>query len=513
VRLVYLLTHAGLFRNFDSTLRLLAERGHEVHVGLDSPKYPSAALDALVAAHPNLTVGRTPTPADDRWQALGRAVRAGSDYVRYLDPRYADAPKLRARARRAVPPWLRPIVRPGPHLGRVDAVLRRIEASLPIDAAVLDWVRERTPDVLLLSPLFNSPFQLEAVRAARALGVPSCLTVASWDNLTNKGLIRVAPDTVVVWNEAQRREAVDLHQIPDDRVVVTGAQNFDEWFARSATSPAWGFKQRLGLRPDRPYLLYLGSSSFIAPDEVSFARRWLRALRTSEEPGLRDIGVLFRPHPQNARQWSVEELVSDPQVAIHPSPEDTPQATGRADWSREDFYDSMAHAAAVVGVNTTAMIESAVVGKGVYTVLDPDFAETQGGTLHFEHLRAAGGGLLHERERLEEHVVDLAAAVADGAAPDERSRRFVAAFVRPHGLDRPVTPIMVDALECAADRVPDAHPVPALRPGPPMRALAAVAVAADRAAATIRRPPKRLRRGVKRSRALLGRVLGRGAAA
>jgi hypothetical protein len=76
-----------------------------------------------------------------------------------------------------------------------------------------------------------------------------------------------------------------------------------------------------------------------------------------------------------------------------------------------------------------------------------------------------------------------------------------------------VTPIMVDALECAADRVPDAHPVPALRPGPPMRALAAVAVAADRAAATIRRPPKRLRRGVKRSRALLGRVLGRGAAA
>jgi hypothetical protein len=290
---------------------------------------------------------------------------------------------------------------------------------------------------------------------------------------------------------------------------VTGAQNFDEWFARSATSSAAGFKQRLGLRPDRPYLLYLGSSSFIAPNEVGFARRWLRALRASEDPGLRDIGVLFRPHPQNARQWSVEELTSDPQVAIHPPPEDTPQATGRADWSREDFYDSMAHAAAVVGVNTTAMIESAVVGKGVYTVLDPDFRDTQGGTLHFEHLRAAGGGLLHERERLDEHLTDLAAAVADGNAPDERSRRFVAAFVRPHGLDRPVTPIMVDALQSAADRLPDPHPVPARQPGLAMRALAALAVAADRAAATVRRPPRPIRRGVKRSRVVLGRVLGR----
>src|SRR3712207_6916201 len=51
------------------------------------------------------------------------------------------------------------------------------------------------------------------------------------------------------------------------------------------------------------------------------------------------------------------------------------------------FYDSLHHAAAVVGVNTTAMIEAAIVGRPVLTVLDDAFALTQRGTLHFEQDR------------------------------------------------------------------------------------------------------------------------------
>src|SRR4051794_8817522 len=112
MRLLFLQTHAGLFRNFESTLTLLAERGHEVHVSFDSERYPSDAFAALCARYPNLTWGLTPAPAADRWAALARQVRAASDYVRYLDPRYHGAPKLRARARRQVPLYARAAIRP-----------------------------------------------------------------------------------------------------------------------------------------------------------------------------------------------------------------------------------------------------------------------------------------------------------------------------------------------------------------------------------------------------------------
>ena len=454
MRVLFMLAHAGLFRNFDSTLRLLSEWGHDVHVSFDSDRYPSDAFNALVARHDNLTTGRSPEIQSDRWSVLGRHVRAGSDYVRFLDPRYANAPKLRARARRQVPIWLRGMLGNDRRARALDRTLRSVEVLLPSSDEVVEFLRANRPDLLVVSPVFGSPVQLEALRAANLLGVPNCHMVASWDNLTNKGLMRTYPGTVVVWNQAQLKEAVELHGVARDRVTVTGAQNFDEWFARSPTTGYADFTSRLGLRSDRPYLLYLGSSSFIAPDEASYVAEWLTRLRAHR--ALADVGVLVRPHPQNARQWEEQaELRDAAQLAIHPPPGAAPQQTGRADWSREDFYDSMYHATAVIGVNTTAMIESGILGKPVHTLLAPQFSHTQEGTLHFEHLRSAGGGLLNVATDWNQHFELLSASLRRSGEPDPRSLRFVEAFVRPHGLDRPATPIVIEALEAAAERAPD----------------------------------------------------------
>ena len=107
----------------------------------------------------------------------------------------------------------------------------------------------------------------------------------------------------------------------------------------------------------------------------------------------------------------------------------------------------MYHSAAVVGVNTTAEIESAIVGRQVFTLLAPEFRETQEGTLHFRHLRGVNGGFLHVAESFPEHLAQLDAALRTGGADDGRCRRFVEAFVRPHGLEVPATERLVEALE------------------------------------------------------------------
>jgi hypothetical protein len=114
--------------------------------------------------------------------------------------------------------------------------------------------------------------------------------------------------------------------------------------------------------------------------------------------------------------------------------------------SRADFFHSLAHSAAVVGVNTSAMIEAAIVGKGVYTVLDPQFRHTQEGTLHFRHLLRENGGVLHVARGLDEHVRQL----AGGLSAELRLEPFVESFVRPRGLDRPAAPILADELERVA---------------------------------------------------------------
>ena len=165
--------------------------------------------------------------------------------------------------------------------------------------------------------------------------------------------------------------------------------------------------------------------------------------------------MLIRPHPQNAEQWRDFEVPGVVNVAVYP-PAGAPPIDAA---TRADYFDSIYHSAAVVGVNTTAEIESAIVGRNVYSWLAPEFRETQGGTLHFHHLERDVDGLLHAADTFSEHVSQLDAALREPPDSDSRSRRFVETFVRPHGLDVPSTGVLVEALEAAG-----AAPVRASRP-------------------------------------------------
>ena len=81
----------------------------------------------------------------------------------------------------------------------------------------------------------------------------------------------------------------------------------------------------------------------------------------------------------------------------------------------------MHHAHAVVGVNTSALIESGIVGRLVFSFRVPELAGTQEGTLHFRHLRR--GGLLRLADTLDEHRAQLEASFAStDARPRARAR-------------------------------------------------------------------------------------------
>jgi hypothetical protein len=449
MKVVFSATHFGFLRNFHSTLRLLAERGHRVHLVGDRRDQTDGQrmVEDLQRDYPAaFTSEILPIPKQWLWYGLGTALRTTLDYWRYLRPEYRDAVSLRERARQQAPApaaWLGRV--PGRHaMGRV---IRAAERSLPVRPEVLRVLDRERPDVVMVTPLlyFGSQ-QSDYVRAARMRGIPSVLCVGSWDHLTTKGLIHELPDRVVVWNEAQRDEAARFHGVPPERVVVTGAQAYDHWFSTRPSTAREEFCRRVGLPAGRPFLLYLCSSPFIAPDEVPFVRRWLTAIRNSPHPALRTIGVLLRPHPQNSAQWRDVDLSAFGDAVIWPRGGANPVDAA----ARADYYDSMFHSLAVVGVNTSALIESGIVGRMVLSVADDSFAATQEGTLHFQHLKSVNGGLLHLATSIDEHTAQLAHLLDDVAGRAHPPRAFVQAFVRPHGLDVPATPRVVDAIEALA---------------------------------------------------------------
>ncbi|MBA2446847.1 MAG: hypothetical protein H0V51_02345, partial [Chloroflexi bacterium] len=473
MNILFVMRHAGYVRNFEWALRLLAERGHRVHVAFDEPSRawmlePAAVLAGLADRYPNVSHGAALGRDLDPWSILARRLRLAIDYLRYLEPGYRDARKLRARAGRRAPRIVRrlagwPVVRAPLGLALLRRGLQVIEQAVSDARASARFIGRHRPDILLLTPLveLGSP-QTDYVRGAKARGVRTGLCVASWDNLTNKGLIRDVPDLIMVWNDAMKREAVELHGVLAERVVVTGAVPYDHWFEWRPSTSREEFCGRVGLRPDRPFVLYLCSSPFIAPEEAGFVGGWIRELRERGGPRLRDAGVLVRPHPINAAQWRDVDLSEPGRVAVWPRVGSDPVDAQ----SRSDYYDSIYHSVAVVGVNTSAQIESAIVGRPVYTLLAREFRDTQGGTLHFGHLAQAEGGLLRVAETFEEHAAQLAEALVADARADERTRQFVEAFVRPWGLDVAATPRLVEAIEVAC-----AAPAPRPRPRPRWAAL------------------------------------------
>ena len=457
VNVLFSMRNFWYIKMYESVLRQLAKRGHTVHVvadqGVEGERAAewNEAAESLAAECPSITYGLAPR-VPDPWIDLAVYLRLALDYLWFLAPTHDEAPILRIRAADRTPPSVvtlttRPLMRTRAGRRLLGAALGVMEQAVPANAELAAFIEEASPDVVVLTPLITKgSSQFDLLKAAQSIGVPTMLAVGSWDHLTSKAPIRIVPDQVLVWNDTQKTEATDLHHVDADRIVVTGAQCFDRWFDRRPSASREEFCRAVGLRPERPFVFYACSALFEgSPSEAAFAVDWIRRVRSTKPGALRDIGILIRPHPKRGFEWDDINLPSVENVAIWPR-----AATRPVDPVTQDgYFDSMYHAAAVVGLNTSALIEAGIVGRSVLTILRPEFQESQEGTLHFRYL--LDGGLLHVARTIEEYLDQLAACVGQ-AGPDDRARRFVEAFVRPHGVEEPATPNVVTALERTAER-------------------------------------------------------------
>lgn len=440
--------HFGFLRNFESVVLDLAARGHDVLMTADEPEDlgGQGLAEHLAAQSPRVQWRCTPSYESEAWFDVARKLRTGGDYLRFLDPSYEPYPKLRDRAAERAPRLITsvlrlPTVASSPGRGLLNRVIRAIDGAMPRSSAMDRFLAEHRPDVALFASVTNprSP-QLDHLRSARALGIPSGVCVYSWDHLSSKALIRVAPDRVFVWNDVQKREAVNLHGLPADSVVVTGAQVYDQWFTRQPSRSRAAFAAAVGVPADRALILYVCSALSPDPGEATFVHDWIATIRQSSDQRVRDAAVLIRPHPERRREWqNVAWPDLGPVVVAGANPVS-------AD-AKADYFDALHYSAAVVGLVTSAFLEAAIAGAPVLTITPPHLRAHQEGMLHFRYLLEVEGGLLTVAPDLPAHVTQLEQILGGDRSHLARQNAFLRAFVRPAGLDVAATPIFGTAVE------------------------------------------------------------------
>ena len=94
--------HLGSFRMYESVIRELAVRGHDIHLALGRGAWLARglrpALESLLEDHPRVTWSRLSPSMSPFWSDVARTIRLWVDYLRYFLPEYDATPKLKARA-------------------------------------------------------------------------------------------------------------------------------------------------------------------------------------------------------------------------------------------------------------------------------------------------------------------------------------------------------------------------------------------------------------------------------
>jgi hypothetical protein len=409
-----------------ATVRIFFDRRHEYR-GVSDP----SAFERWIAGRPEVGCSYFPSRTDALRKPLMffRELRSYGNYCTRPDEfefyknRWSHYLKLPQAARRLL------VSGPGRKAAGSAAVKNlttRIERLAPAASNIKKWLRDEKPDVIVASPV-NQRYgnEIEVVKAARAVGIKTVIPVLSWDNTSTKGLFHIEPDLLFAWNDGHKDEAMRYHDIGADRIHITGAPFFDRWFDIEQRPEARSsFCEKVGLGAGRPFILYLGSSANIAKDETWFVRELKAALSAHADQRVRELQILFRPHPAN---WQHGLSLLREGMAVWPRQGTLPDSEA----TFGDFMNCLHHATCIVGINTSGMLDAVIYGKPVVTPIIERYQNTQNNTQHFRRMRDSEAMYIANNVA---GVADWVATINGGQDPLSAKRRaFVKRFIWPRG--------------------------------------------------------------------------------
>ena len=240
-----------------------------------------------------------------------------------------------------------------------------INKILPPPFSVILDVYRTKPDLIYASPAnMKTSIEVNYLKAGNLLKLKTIIYILSWDNLTTKGVFHAKPDYFLVWNNIHKNELVKIHK-QKSKIEICGPQLFDKWLYHPNTnSTNIGYKN---------YVLYLGSSINIIKDEKEILENLCRVAANY------NYKVLFKSHPfqtLNYTDMSIPNLIniSDKIKLI--------ETDNEINFIKNLFIESKA----VIGVNTSGMIDALACGASVYSIIQENSNQTQLDSSHFKIL-------------------------------------------------------------------------------------------------------------------------------
>ena len=274
----------------------------------------------------------------------------------------------------------------------VRALIRIFAFRFPSShSEVSSILRHENPD-LVFCPDVVQDMDVIVLREAKRLGIATAGLVSGWDNLTNPGLLRIVPDTLLVHSPWLKRAAVDLQGIPEEKIKMVGIPQYDSFFRKDFLKPRVEFLQSLGIDPKSRLILFAAmGSQRLAPYEWETPQMINDAIERGDLPP--DCLVAARPHPKYGIGGYAKKpegrhlLIDEPAKYLSASVESWDMERKHMDHLANILY----HADVVVTGASTITIDAAVLDRPVINVVFdgkhtlPDFQSIRKNYYHFTH--------------------------------------------------------------------------------------------------------------------------------
>lgn len=388
---------------------------------------PSDSFDEFTTKYTNVKVDWIPSVNSKARENAILVFRELKTYLSYCT-RSGQSAFYKNRWNNYIPKLLRklvnmPILHDILKLAYRAGLFSQVENILPPDENSLNYLIKNKPDIIYSSPVNLRLSDLtEILKSGKRLNIPLVYSVLSWDNLTTKGLFHIKPNKLLVWNEEHFKEAISVHGFNKKQIAIIGSPFFDKWFESDPINPSLD-------SPSCPYILYLGSSGNIAKDESWVVEKLSKFIEESDLPQIKDLTILVKPHPANSKPF--ERLSSFPAIKLWPDNCNLPE-THKA---RMSFYNAVKGSIFCLGINTSAMIDVAIMKKLCFALMIEQYSSTQQNAMHFQHL--LNYNAVVSVETIEGLFDAYLNNINDLSSMNSYAQNaFVRKFIRPRGLSR-----------------------------------------------------------------------------
>ncbi|MFZ4405377.1 MAG: CDP-glycerol glycerophosphotransferase family protein, partial [Pseudobdellovibrionaceae bacterium] len=234
-------------------------------------------------------------------------------------------------------------------------LIRKIDYfTFSVPNEIQKYFDEFKPSSIIVSDVFyeiDSLFQI----AAKKNRTKQISIVRSWDNTTNKGLLRQIPDYLIVNNDNIGKEAINLHDASEKTIFVGGFPQFDMAFRRLPQNRIDFFKS-INLDPKKKLLIFCPAGQQISDTDWQICE----ILKIGQQQGkiTKNLQFLVRSHPLDParlEKFSPNDSFSIECPGIKFKDRDKVTELKKAD--QEHLMDSLFHCDILLNITSTISLD------------------------------------------------------------------------------------------------------------------------------------------------------------